>query len=383
MYKGSSSNDNYDSIKDERVNTIKLKNMKNIKFAKDSLGILRELKKRVDRYFIENNIKKTGNASLYFKTGLMLFLFFSAYTLPYLLSLNIWGILFAASLAVFSGLGLGMSVMHDANHGVFSENEKVNKVFGAVLYLLGGNVFNWKKQHNDDHHMGTNINGEDPDMESQGYLRLSLEQPWKPIHQFQAYYAVAVYACVSLYRFFAKDFIQMNEYMKKSSLSSGEKKKEQMILYSTKILYSFFWLALPLVYWKGPWWYVLVFFITMHALSSVVMTIVFAVAHLVPKAETLVSEELQKDPWVVHQLKTSCNFGTKNRFLRWYMGGLTHQKEHHVFPRISHIHYKDIEIYFRAICRKISIPYIEYSGFWKAVAAHFSLLHSLGRKKIN
>ena len=52
---------------------------------------------------------------------------------------------------VVSGLGMagiGMGIMHDAIHGTYSQNSKVNKLFGYTLNLVGANATVWRIQHN-------------------------------------------------------------------------------------------------------------------------------------------------------------------------------------------------------------------------------------------
>ncbi|MEZ5068440.1 MAG: fatty acid desaturase [Bacteroidia bacterium] len=36
--------------------------------------------------------------------------------------------------------------------------------------------------------------------------------------------------------------------------------------------------------------------------------------------------------WAIHQLQTTSNFATKNKFICWLLGGLNFQVEHHLFP---------------------------------------------------
>jgi len=43
--------------------------------------------------------------------------------------------------------------------------------------------------------------------------------------------------------------------------------------------------------------------------------------------------------WAVNQLYNTANFAPGARILSWYVGGLNYQVEHHLFPRISHVHY--------------------------------------------
>src|SRR5690606_6299394 len=98
----------------------------------------------------DNNISKNGNFNMYAKTVFM----FAAYLLPYfLLVFNVFDSRLAwFLLAVMMGLsmaGIGLCVMHDANHGSYSRNTTLNKILGYVsMTLLGGFSLNWRIQHN-------------------------------------------------------------------------------------------------------------------------------------------------------------------------------------------------------------------------------------------
>jgi linoleoyl-CoA desaturase len=59
----------------------------------------------------------------------------------------------------------GMNVMHDGNHGSYSNKSWVNKFMGGTIYVLAGNVYNWQVQHNVLHHTYTNIPGHDEDLD--------------------------------------------------------------------------------------------------------------------------------------------------------------------------------------------------------------------------
>jgi linoleoyl-CoA desaturase len=92
-----------------------------IKFSRtDSAKFFRTLNSRVNNYFKENNIKKTGNWKLYLKTAVMLTLFLAPYVLILTLDINQW---FKLLLSVVIGIGMagvGMNVMHDGNHESYS-----------------------------------------------------------------------------------------------------------------------------------------------------------------------------------------------------------------------------------------------------------------------
>ena len=133
---------------------------------KDPKKFFVTLNKRVNEHFKQNNSPKTGNWKLYFKTAVMLSLFIAPYFLILFTEFDAW-IKFLFALIMGVGIaGVGMNVMHDGNHGSFSNIPWINKVMGATIYLLAGNVHNWKVQHNILHHTYTNIHGHDEDLEA-------------------------------------------------------------------------------------------------------------------------------------------------------------------------------------------------------------------------
>ena len=96
------------------ITPIKFKNPAQTEFVKT-------LRKRVDAYFKDNEIAKTGGLGLKVKAVFMLCL----YTVPYFLMIfgvitNAWVMLGMSVLMGFGMAGIGFSVMHDANHGSFS-----------------------------------------------------------------------------------------------------------------------------------------------------------------------------------------------------------------------------------------------------------------------
>ena len=81
--------------------------------------------------------------------------------------------------------GIGVAIMHDANHGAYSSNKRVNKLMGGFLDLVGGYSLNWRIQHNVLHHTFTNIQGHDEDIDAGRIIRFSLHSKWLKIHKLQ------------------------------------------------------------------------------------------------------------------------------------------------------------------------------------------------------
>jgi linoleoyl-CoA desaturase len=89
--------------------------------------------------------------------------------------------------------------------------------------------------------------------------------------------------------------------------------------------------------------------------------------------------------WAVHQVITTANFATKSKLVSWFVGGLNFQVEHHLFPRISHIHYPQLNEFVKETCKEFNINYIEHPTVYKAFASHLAHIKKLGvpKKSLN
>lgn len=280
--------------------------------------------------------------------------------------------------------GVGMNVMHDGNHGSYSSKEWLNKIMGASIYILAGNVYNWKVQHNVLHHTYTNIHGHDEDLDAGRIIRFTEHAEWRGFHRFQHYYSVFLYGLLTLNWAITTDFKQMRNYLKRK-LSYGKypnPAKEWSVLIITKLIYLSIWIVLPMLILDIAWWKVLIGFFAMHYTAGLILSIVFQLAHVVEETEMPQPSDdgSMKNTWAIHQLFTTANFSTKNRIVNWFTGGLNHQVEHHIFPNISHIHYTNISKIVKQTAREYGLPYNEYKTTRQAIISHFRHLRDLGKK---
>ncbi|CAM1359180.1 fatty acid desaturase family protein [Tenacibaculum soleae] len=359
--------------------------MKTINFSRtNNAKFFRTLNKRVNSYFKENNIKRTGNWKLYSKAIVM----FAAFLVPFILILTVnmpqW---LMALLIVITGVGMagvGMNVMHDANHESFSSKNWLNKLMGSSIYILAGNVYNWKVQHNVLHHTFTNIKGHDEDIDAGRIIRFSKHSKWLPIHKFQKFYSIFLYGLLTINWAITTDFKQMSNYLKRK-LSYGKfpnPKIEWTKLVISKVIYYSLWILLPLLVLNIAWWKVLVGFFIMHYTAGMILSVVFQLAHVVPNTKMPLpdKEGNLEHTWAVHQLYTTSNFAPKNWLINFYTGGLNHQVEHHIFPNISHIHYNKLAKIVRETAEEFNLPYNEYKTMTRALIEHFKQLGSLGKE---
>lgn len=356
-----------------------------ISFSRTDKAIFfKTLNKRVNAYFKENGLKRTGNWKLYSKAIIMFSIFLVPLVLILTISMPQWVLLLLTVVIGVGMAGVGMNVMHDSNHESFSSKKWVNKIMGSSMYILAGNVYNWKVQHNVLHHTFTNIPGFDEDIDAGRIIRFNKNSKWLKIHQFQKYYSFFLYGLLTINWAITTDFRQMRKYLKRK-LSYGKfpnPATEWTTLIVTKLLYYFLWIVLPLLVLDIAWWKVLIGFFVMHYTAGIILSIVFQLAHIVPMADMPLpdKEGNLEHTWAVHQLYTTTNFAPNNKFISWYTGGLNHQVEHHIFPHISHIHYGKIAKIVKETALEYDLPYNEYKTFTKAIAEHFNQLKTLGAK---
>lgn len=356
---------------------VKFQTKKNIEFIK-------ELRESVNLYFESNNKAMQGNWNLYLKTITM----FAIYLLPYVLMItgvisSFGGVLLCWIIIGIGKAGVGMGVMHDANHHSFSKNKNINAWMGRSLFLLGGFPANWKHQHNTLHHGFTNIEGHDEDIDPGPVMRISPHKPRLRFHKYQHIYGWFLYGLMTLSWVTAKDINQLNRYRKDGVKLSGNKSFTRMFfeLAIAKILYYGVFIALPVLFLPFAWYWTILFFFIMHFTSGLILTTIFQTAHVVPMSEYPVPAEngTMENNWAVHQLKTTSDFSPDNKVLSWFLGGLNYQIEHHLFPNISHVHYPKISRLVREVALKHKLPYNVQPGFFRAVLEHGKMLRQLGR----
>jgi linoleoyl-CoA desaturase len=358
-----------------------------IRFSSARADFFTTLNQRVNEYFKSKNISRYANREMKIKTVVM----FSTYFIPYVLMItgtitNPW-IMLACCLIMGLGLaGIGLSVMHDANHGGYSNKSWVNNLLGFSLNLVGGNAFNWKVQHNVLHHTYTNIHDVDEDISPRGILRMTPHGDWKVIHQFQHMYAWFFYGLLTLVWVIFKDFVRIIRYQKDGMLKKQKASvgKEWLILIASKLLYISYIFVLPALLMPVTWWQIAIGFVTMHYIGGFILAIIFQPAHVIDGTEYPLPDDDGKmeNSWAIHQLLTTTNFANNNRVLNWYVGGLNFQVEHHLFPNICHVHYKNISPIVKYTAEEFGIPYKAEPTFIGALVSHAKLLKELGQKPL-
>jgi len=350
-------------------------------FKKPQSLFFKSLRAKVDGYFKENQLRKSGELKLYLKSAILVLAALILYVTLVFFTPSVWlSVLLCSLLGVNLAL-IGFNIMHEGGHQSFSHHSWLNRISAYFFNALGASSQFWKVKHNINHHNYTNIEGMDSDIDLKPLMRLHEDQPRFWFHRYQHLYWVLLYGTAYLAWIFYYDFQKYFQgWISKGAGSKRKKQKEHFIFWLTKLLYLTIYLILPIMMvgvLPGLLGFIIVSFV-----FGLFISVVFQLAHVVeftqfpapnPGTNTIEQE------WALHQIATTANFATKNKLISWMFGGLNFQVEHHLFPRISHIHYPKINQLVKETCQEFDIVYNEYPSFKRALNSHLLHLKALGR----
>ena len=342
------------------------------------------LRKRVNLYFAEKNISQYGNLSLYFKGIILIFALISLYLIPLIfnnLSTSIVLFVYCVQGIVFALVGF--NVMHDGSHKSFSNKKSINTIMAHTLNVLGGSALFWHQKHVMNHHTFTNIEGFDDDIDIKPFIRLNDHQDLKWYHKFQHLYALGLYSMTYIFWIYYRDFKKYFTRMVAENTPMAELSfSDHLIFWVTKVVHITIFLVIPSII-IGP---ILAIggYILLSLICGFTLAIVFQLAHIVEGVIFSAPEENAshvqiESEWSIHQINTTVNFATNDKMLTWLLGGLNYQMVHHLFPKVSHVHYPALHEIIKETCHEFDVEYVQFDSFWSAFGSHLRHLKDMGK----
>ncbi len=341
-----------------------------------------QLKRAVDAYFRDTGRSRHGGWRLLLHAAILLGWLGTSWAALMFADPGPVGVVLLTISIGLAMAGIGFGVMHDANHGSLSSNARVNRVLGLTMELLGGSSHLWRQKHNVLHHGFTNVAGTDADIEPGPLLRFAPWQPWRPFHRLQHVYVWALYALFPIRWFFWDDYRELVTGRIGGRSFAPARGRTLAVALAGKVVFNLWAVVLPLALHR-TWWLVPIWLLASFTLGTVLAS-VFQLAHCVGEARfhDLPDGAPVSTDWAEHQVTTTVDFGRENRLLGWYIGGLNFQVEHHLFPRVSHIHYPAIARIVEATCRAHGVRYHAEPTLRSAVAANMRWLRAMGRPPV-
>ncbi|MBO0947827.1 acyl-CoA desaturase [Fibrella sp. HMF5405] len=343
------------------------------------------VRRRVDLYFSERQLSTHANGAMWLKAVFFLGTYAGLYGLILSNQFSGWATLGLATLLGLFAAFIGFNVSHDALHDAFSAESRVNRMLGRSFCLVGASPYMWRIMHNVVHHTYTNIPGHDEDIDvAPGLIRLDTSEPYKPWQRFQHLYAFPLYGLASLSWVFRKDYIKFFKKKIGQHNNANHPRREYVNLFLYKAAYYVAFLVLPLLVLDFSWWQIILGFVVMHVAEGLMIGLIFQLAHVVEGTSFPVPGQLGaiEEAWAVHQMQTTANFAPKSRIATFFCGGLNRQIEHHLFPKICHIHYPAISVIVKQTAHEFKLPYLENPTFFSALGSHYRMLKKMGQAEL-
>ena len=353
-----------------------------LKFSPDD-GFYYTLRTRVDQYFVSTGRRPRDCRQMYVKSAVVLGWLAASYGLLLVCAGTWW---LALPLAVSLGLAMaccGFSIQHDGGHQAYSQRRWVNRLAALALDLLGGSSYLWARKHNVIHHSCTNITGHDNDINVGYFGRLSPHQQRRTIHRWQHWYLWLLYGLLPIKWQIYDDFRDVIVGRIEGRRFARPRGWDLAVFLGGKVLFGSLAFAIPLLLHTPS--VVLLCYLTASVVQGLALSVVFQAAHCVEEAAFPLptgDRGRMQAAWAVHQVQTTVNFAPRNRLLFWLVGGLNFQIEHHLFPRICHIHYPALSLIVQQTCREFGTTYRAHESFSSSIASHFRWLRQMGRPTI-
>lgn len=337
----------------------------------DRVGFQAEVRAQVDAYFAERSLSRHADAAAvveiaaWLSAALLLYVGVVSGVLPGVLVL-VLGLVHAQ---------IGFNVGHDAIHRATSRHGWVNTVLGWSFDLLGGSSYAWQRAHNVVHHTFTNVPGVDRDIDGAPFMMFYAHERVPRYYRWQHVFAFLYYPLTMLAWTFVKDFVELA----RGDVSATHWRGWAGMLLG-KVAHVGVYLVVPLLVYPGPWWVVILGYLAMQLSLGLTLAVVFQLAHVVegttfPRAD---GQGVVPGSWAEHQLYTTSNFAMESRWVTALTGGLNHQIEHHLFPKVSHTHYRALGPIVRRVAAEYGLPYHFNETFSSALASHVRTLRRFG-----
>lgn len=338
-----------------------------------------ELRRRVAARFEAVGLSTRDDPAMYRKTAVLLLWHFASWAALVFLAQTWWQALLLAISCGAAAAGIGMDVMHDANHGGYSRHTGLNRALAYTLDLLGGSSYIWTWKHNVLHHTYPNLAGLDADIAMAPLARMAPQQRRNGAHRFQHLYMWGLYGFLAIKWHFIDDYQNLITGRIGSQRYPRPRGWDLVGLLGGKAFFYLYVLVLPLLLHKVS--AVLLCYFAASFTLSVILAVTFQMAHCVSQAEfpeqPRAGEHMPMG-WAEHQLHTTVDFAPRSRVLTWYLGGLNFQIEHHLFPKVCHVHYPALAPIVEGTCRDFGVPYRVNRTLGDALASHLRWLRQMG-----
>lgn len=300
-----------------------------------------------------------------------------------MLMLQAFGPLGSLALAIICGLAallLAINLGHDAAHDALCRNRHWNRAVQASTFaLLGVDARLWRMRHVGSHHVFPNVNGCDADIDDNPFLRLSPNAPRVWYHRYQHLYAPVLYWLVALHTILFQDFAYLSRRRLANMSDIRHSSRQAAAFLAGKFAYFVIFLVAPIAVLDLPLWQIIFGYLIMTFVVSEFFVLALIGTHFaegtafpMPDARGVIAGS-----WASHALATSVDWSPTSRLANFLFGGVNAHAAHHLFPTVSHVHYREIAEITGRVAAKRGVSY-NRTTLPGLVVSHFRFLRTMG-----
>jgi linoleoyl-CoA desaturase len=354
-----------------------------IKYERSANGsaFMRTLKSRIDAYFEESKLSKYGNSEVYIKASMILFVFFTSYTLMLSDRYPSWTNLFLGTICGLCTVMMVMNIGHDAAHNSLFKNKKLNAISCYSFELAGLSQYLWKLNHNIIHHPYPNVSPVDGEInESMPFIRMSpfFKKSW--FQRYQHYYAPLLYLFFTINLTLVRDFQDMHILPRqyRQQVIRHFPIRRYVLFIVSKFFYIFYGLILPMIVLSAAWWKVLLGYFFVHAVMSIFELCIQLPLHVNENSKVI---EALDDGLILkkreqHILENTTDYWPDSRVANFITGGINTHTIHHFFPGINHIHYIALTKILADTSKEFGMVY-QCSPIMQGLKSHYKRIKQL------
>ena len=334
------------------------------------------LKERVDAYFARTGLTPQHVPGMRTKTFIIFAWLIGSYLFTLLVASTWWQVALGAMSLGLAMAGIGFNVQHDGSHGAYAAKGPANGLAAGALDFIGASSYVWSWKHNVFHHSNPNRVELDADIDIQPFCRLAPDQAKHPWQRFQHIYIWFLYSLLAM-KWLFDDFRDIANGTIGGQHFPRPKGWKLVQFIAGKLFFVGWSMVLPAM--LHPVGNVAAAWIIGSVTISLVMAMVFQMAHVVELASFAPRGGGATTRWAEHQVAATADFDQSSALVTWFTGGLNFQIEHHLFPKICHMHLPALAPIVKATCEEFGVPYKTYPSVREALASHVRWLRTMGR----
>lgn len=291
-----------------------------------------------------------GRATL--KLLVLLLLFVAGYSVALYIS-SYFGLFLLVPLAI--PLTVIMMIGHEAGHQAMFRSRSMNTgIFFFIFSMLGGlSATYWICKHNTQHHAAPNVLGRDHDIDvwPMAFYQRKINAVEKPLNFFQKHLQRFFFWGLCFFTAFSMRLDGIRYLFK----HKGLRNKAMLLDIALLLMHYLLWLVIPVLLvgvLKA-----LIFFLFQWIISGWILAMIFIVGH----AGQPIIQYVEGSP-ISLALITSRNIKLPY-IVSWFFVGLDGQIEHHLFPKLNHLHMRKARRYVQSWILAKHLPYYETTLF--------------------